>query len=169
MTKVLLKRSIEDAGVLVEAEKISLSEPHVIKYEGATFVRSPVPESLKLCGGCRCLQEGAAGNPSAGGWHCSDDGKEISYNGACRTGGWDPEVVVYRRAKWLAVVPASETPESLVPENDEVPEVSFSAEKTEVVIRRSRLPGSAYLAAFLFFTASVMATLWVLQSASRIP
>jgi len=185
MVKVLLKKSIEDAGVIVEVSKSDMSEPNVINHEGVTFAKSPVPETLKLCGSCRSMQVGAPKNPLAGGWHCTVDSKEIPYSGTCRNGGWDPAVVVYRRVKRLTVTVAPTVPdagesprdsivrEATAPTSDgpddlSEPDMSPDQEMTVVVARRPpRLPGSAYVAASLFFTASVMATIWVLQWASR--
>jgi hypothetical protein len=166
MVKVLLKKSIEDAGVFVEITKKDMSVPHVINHADATFVKSPIPETLKLCGSCKHMQIGKPGNPMAGGWHCTVDSKAIPDHGACRNGGWDPEVVVYRKVKRLTVVS--------VPADTEAPseasEAFFGPDTTVVVPSpNNRLPASAYVAAFLFMAASALATLWVLQSAACVP
>jgi hypothetical protein len=162
MVKVLLKTTLDDPGVLAMVADLDISGPHVLTYDGSSFIKSHVPSELRLCGSCQHLKSGAPRDLTAAGWHCFVDSKEVPCGAACRNGGFVPEVIVYRRARRLTVVLAP-TPE--VEETQDPSSVTQEpSEVTAIVPKRGRQLGRNVCAAMaLFFTAAVMGTIWVLQ------
>lgn len=163
MVKVLLKKSDEEAGILVEVDEDNVARPTVINYGDDTYARSHVPEFLRLCGSCAHLTTRAPTDTSSCQWVCGADGKDTPYSGTCRNGDWFPEVAVYRKVRRLRVVaaPPREDPlqsEDLTPVTGEVTQV--------VPWRKLPLRRDHYVAASLFFAASAMFTLWILQRCS---